>query len=385
MICTHFGTCGGCSLQHLPYQAQLEQRTREFERAIRLPVVSPMIGMPVESDGMPWGFRQKVSFVFGSGPRGALVMGHYARGSKRIVPVHECPVHSARGNRIAFALRDRLADARITAAGSHRSGILRHLIVRTTRDDREAVAMLVVTRNDKALRTPVRALLASSERPDGFFININDKPGPFMVGDRTIRIDGASHVRENDVGPAFLVSPTAFFQTNVIAAAHLVRLVTEAVGSAGRVLDLFSGSGLFSVSLALKGAGVIAVEENRQAVKDAEANRRLNRIADDRLRLICSRVDEALPRLSHESFDAIVLDPPRHGCGKSVLSAVFDRLAPRRIVYVSCNPDALANELPVILGAGYALVSAQPVDMFPHTGHIEAVTVFSRSADRASA
>jgi 23S rRNA (uracil1939-C5)-methyltransferase len=381
VICPHFGTCGGCSLQHLTYADQLAQRTAQFEQAIRAPAVSPMIGMPVESDRMPWGFRQKVSFVFGSDARGRLVMGHYARGSRRIVPVRECPVHSPRGNRIAFALRDRLADAGIMAAGQSRSGILRHLIVRTTRDDREAVAMLVVTRNDKGLRAPVRALLGSPERPNGFFININDKPGPFMVGERTVKIDGASHVRENAVGPAFLISPTTFFQTNVVAATHLVRLVTSAVGSSRRVLDLFSGSGLFSVSLAAGGAHVVAVEENRQATKDAEANRRLNRIPEDRLRLICARVENALPRLSRESFDAVVLDPPRDGCGDAVLSAVFVRMAPRLVVYVSCNPDALARELPVIRDAGYQLVNAQPVDMFPHTDHIEAVTVFSRTAD----
>jgi 23S rRNA (uracil1939-C5)-methyltransferase len=378
VTCVHFGSCGGCSLQHLTYSEQLAKRTQQFERATGLPVASPMIAMPVKPDGMPWGFRQKVSFVFGSGPRGVLVMGHYARASKRIIPVRECPVHSTRGNRIAFALRDRLAHAGIAAAGGNRAGILRHLIVRTTCDDREAVAMLVVTRNDKALRAPVRAFLASADRSDGFFININDKPGPLMVGERTIKIDGASHVRENDIGPAFLVSPTAFFQTNVVAASHLVRLVTASLSSAQHVLDLFSGSGLFSVSLALQGTKVVAVEENRQAVKDADANRRLNRIPENRLRLIAARVEDALPRLARESFDAVLLDPPREGCSSVVLSAVFGRLRPSQVVYVSCNPDALARELPLIRSAGYELVTAQPVDMFPHTGHIEAVTVFSR-------
>lgn len=336
-----------------------------------------MIGMPVQRDGMPWGFRQKVSFVFGAGPRGSLVMGHYARGSKRIIPIRECPVHSPRGNRIAFALRDRLAHAGISAAGA-RGGILRHLIVRTTRDDREAVALLVVTSNDKALRSPIRGLLGSGDRPDGFFINVNERPGPFMVGERTMKIDGISHVRENDIGPAFLISPTAFFQTNVGAAAHLVRLVSNAIGSARRVLDLFSGGGLFSLALASAGAQVVSVEENRQASRDADANRRLNRIPEERLRLICSTVEDALPRLLRESFDAVVLDPPREGCGAGVTSAVFSRLAPRQVVYVSCNPDALAEELPAIAGAGYDLVSAQAVDMFPHTDHIEAVVAFSR-------
>ena len=139
-------------------------------------------------------------------------MGHYEVGSHRIVPVEECPVHSERGNRIAFALRDRLARAGISAAGPSLAGVLRHLIVRTTKDDREAVALLVVTRNDKSLRRPVRALLDSGDRPDGFFININDIPGPFMLGPRTLRIAGRSHVRETVGGLAYLISPPAFFQ-----------------------------------------------------------------------------------------------------------------------------------------------------------------------------
>src|SRR5262249_40284370 len=154
-------------LDHLP-QALREQGG---------PIASPLF-VPIDADpGPPWGLRQKVAFVFGSGPGGrGLVMGHYERGSHRIVPVEECPVHSARGNRIAFALRDQLARAGISAAGPSLNGLLRHLVIRTTKDDREAVAMLVVTRNDKSLRRPVRALLDSEERPEGFFINIHDSP-----------------------------------------------------------------------------------------------------------------------------------------------------------------------------------------------------------------
>ena len=146
------------------------------------PVASPIF-VPVETNAeTPWAFRQKVAFVFGSGPGGrGLVMGHYEQGSQRIVPVEECPVHSPRANRIAFALRDRLAQAGIRAAGPSLAGLLRHILIRTTRDDREAVAMLVVTRNDKSLRRPVRAFLDSEDRPDGFFVNVHDSPGPFMT------------------------------------------------------------------------------------------------------------------------------------------------------------------------------------------------------------
>jgi len=310
-------------------------------------------------------------------------MGHYERASHRIVPVEDCPVHSSRGNRIAFALRDRLAGAGISAAGPSLAGLLRHLIIRTTRDDREAVAMLVVTRNDKSLRRPVRALLDSEERPDGFFINMNDRPGPFMIGPDTIRIEGRGDVRETIGGLTYAISPAAFFQTNVRAAAVLQRCVTQGIsgpdGRVARVLDLYCGSGLFSLPLAAAGARVAGIDENRQAIRDAEMNVRLNRIPDGRVRFMSARVEEGLTRVAREAWDAVILDPPRQGCPKPVLSAVFQGIAPPRAVYVSCNPDMLAAELPAILNTGYRTERIEAVDMFPHTDHIETIVRLIRN------
>jgi 23S rRNA (uracil1939-C5)-methyltransferase len=386
VICRHFGVCGGCSLQHLPYaeqlaskEALLRERLPEALRGPTGPVASPLFVPFGGEDAAPWRFRQKVAFVFGSATGGrGLVMGHYERGSHRIVPVEECPVHSTRGNRIAFALRDHLVRAGISAAGPTLSGVLRHLIIRTTLDDREAVAMLVVTRNDKLLRRPVRALLDSAERPDGFFININNRPGPLMIADETIRIDGRSHVRETVGGLSFLISPAAFFQTNVSAAAVLQQRVIEGVAGAQRILDLYCGSGLFALPLAAAGARVVGIDENRQAIRDAQSNLRLNRISESGARFHAARVEEGLARLSGQSWDAVILDPPRQGCPKAVLASVFSGISPRRAVYVSCNPDTLAVELPLILTAGYRADRIEAVDMFPHTDHIETVVRLSR-------
>ena len=151
VTCKHFNTCGGCSLI-APYDEQLARKRARLKTLLGIDV-PPLIRSPRES-----AFRQKSAFVFGTPARGrGLVMGHYAARSNRVVPVDECPVHSARANRIAFALRDRLMRAHIGAA-DRLDGVLRHLIIRTTEDDSEAVAMLVVSRNDKALRAPDRPL-----------------------------------------------------------------------------------------------------------------------------------------------------------------------------------------------------------------------------------
>ena len=346
--------------------------------------------MPAGDDGMPRHFRHKASFVFA--PKDArgrgLVMGHYAFRSRRVVPVVECPVHSGRANALAFALRDHLSRGQVTAAGPRLEGVLRHVVIRTTHDDSEALVMLVVTRNDKSLRKPLRAFLASDGKPDGLFVTVHDRDDPYMVGDVLLRIDGRPHIKETRLGPTYLLSPTAFFQTNPDAAAAMV---DEVVGQAAsgaptaeglHVLDLYAGSGLFALPLARAGHTVTAVEENRQAVKDGIANATLNRIPQTRVMFVTARTEDYLRRL-RATPDLVVLDPPRQGCAPSVIECVFRELRPERAIYVSCNPEAFASELPAMLDAGYTLDRVQPVDMFPHTDHVELVATLS-AARRAS-
>lgn len=371
----------------MPYAAALDAKEARIRTALRrvlgpdASVLDPPLFTRDASAGPPLHFRQKVSFVFGTGPGGRLLMGHFARETQRVVPVEECPVHSARGNRIAFALRERLAGAAVGAADGGRSGSLRHLLVRTSADDRDAVAMLVVTRNDKVLRAPVRAWLASPDAPDGFFVNIHTAPGPFMVGPVTQHIAGRTHVRERIGDLVYLIAPTAFFQTNVVAARHLQALVVEQAGGFGPVLDLYCGSGLLSLPLARSGATVHGVEENAQAVADAEANRRYNQIPARLVRFSAARVEDALDRV-RTAPGMVILDPPRQGCAPRVLAGVFGRLEPRRAVYVSCSLDALVLEIPAILASGYRARLVRAVDMFPWTDHLETVVVFDRVAPR---
>lgn len=384
--CRHHSECGGCGWQQFGYADQLRLKRERLQELLgralgrRAPRVLPMIGLPPGADGAPWGFRQKAAFVFGTDPRdGGLAIGHYARGTRDVVPVSECPVHNPRGNRIAFALRDELRRAGLAAA-DQRNGILRHLVVRTSADESEAAAVLVVTRNDTRLRAPLQRLLRSPERPDGLMLNLHERPGPYLFGRETLRVDGPGHVRETGLGPSFVVSPTGFFQTNVAAAAELLRLVLESLPAQPplSVLDLYAGSGLFALPLAQRGHRVVAVEESRKASREAGLNARLNGVPRERLRLVPSRVEDTLHRL-RERFDAVVLDPPRTGCPPQVLRTLVTRVRPQRLLLVSCNPEALARELTLALDAGYRAQRVQGVDMFPHTPHIETLAVLVRA------
>jgi 23S rRNA (uracil1939-C5)-methyltransferase len=398
--------CGGCSWQHIAYPEQLRLKSALVERLLRRALgraypVKPTL--PGTTEVEPWGYRHKVHFVFGNTTRpGAaspppgharsrtrspgLVMGHYARGSRRIVAVRECPVHDERGNRAAFAMYEAFRAAGVAAAPASNapdgsrgpSGVLRSIVVRVSTAMPEVMATLVVAdERDKRLRTATRRGMDDRAAPTALHLNIHPRGGAFIFGRETRRLSGPDRLREHVTGLPFLISPTAFFQTNVRAAEVLVRLVLEAIPIGASVLDLYAGAGLFGLPLARRGHRVTAIEENRTAVRDGEASARLNRIPADRCRFIASRVEPALR--SVRSADAVVLDPPREGCSAVVLEDLLGRIRPRRVVYISCNPEALARDLAVAAAFPYSIDTAQPVDMFPHTAHVETVVTLSRT------
>jgi 23S rRNA (uracil1939-C5)-methyltransferase len=308
-------------------------------------------------------------------------MGHYVRGTRRVIPVRECPVHVGHGNAVAFQFRDEYIRARVGAAPD---GPLKSLALRVGRASSEVMATLVVNANDdKPLRTATRRVLERADAPTSFHVNIHERDDAFVFGPETRRIAGRDRLREQVAGAAFLISPDAFFQTNVRAAEILVRLVTEAIPAGARVLDLYAGSGLFALPLARRDHAVVAVEENRSAVADGEASRQLNRLPDERCRFIARRAEDAVRAMARSTdrrwqFDAVVLDPPRDGCSAAVLDLLFAGIAPPTAVYVSCNPEALARDLAAIARLNYRIESLQPVDMFPHTAHVETVAVLTR-------
>jgi 23S rRNA (uracil1939-C5)-methyltransferase len=384
--CRHFGpqaeqghTCGGCSWQHIAYPAQLALKTELVTRVVRervrtAPSALAMLG--ATPDDEPWHYRNKVHFVVERSRSGAFVMGHYARSSRRVVAVQECPVHDPRGNAVAFALRDacQRADTREVKSITVRTGVSRP----------ETLATLVVTsERDKRVRAASRRALSGPAAPTSLYVNIHPRGDAFIFGRETRHIAGPERLREDLEAASFLISPTSFFQTNVRAARILVQLVLAAVPADATVLDLYAGAGLFALPLALSGHTVVAIEENRSAVTDGEASLRLSRAPEARCRFIARPVELALARghdVASQRFDAVVLDPPREGCQSSVIHRVFGQRGPASAVYVSCDPESMARDLARITTCGYTIESMQPVDMFPHTPHIETVAVLSRSA-----
>ena len=383
--CPHFGPqatstppCGGCAWQHIAYPEQLRLKTDIVDRAVHeavpdAPGARPMLTATPD----PWGFRHKVHFVFGDSS-GRLTMGHLARGSRRVVPVDQCPVHASAGNTVAFALRDacRRGSVRGWEPGKPTQAALRGVAVRVGHASHETMATLVVAHDrDRDLRDATRRALGEGVVA-GLHLNVHHRDDGMIFGAATRRLRGIDRLREEVAGVSFLISPTAFFQTNVAAAELLVRLVLEAVPPELPVLDLYAGAGLFSLPLAKRGHAVTAVEGNRDAVADGQASQRLNHITEGRCQWIAAPVEASVKKL--QAAGAVILDPPREGCANGVLEHVFKDRGPSLAVYLSCNPDTLGRDLAAIVRHGYLVESVQPVDMFPHTPHIETVVELRR-------
>jgi len=381
--CRHFGlraeggrTCGGCSWQHIAYPRQLELKTDLVTRLVRekvssAPAARPMLAAtPLDA---PWGYRNKVHFAVDRKGPGALVMGHYARFSRRLIDVAECPVHDERGNALAFALRDACE-----WADTHE---VKSIAVRSGQTTSETMATIVVSsETDKRIRAASRRAMAGQHAPTSLHVNIHPRGDALIFGERTRHVAGPERLREDLGGASFLVSPTSFFQTNVRAAQMLLQQVLASIPMGAAVLDLYAGAGLFALPLAARGHEVVAVEENRGAVADGVASLRLSRIPEARCRFLARPVEAALKSrdLSSQHFGAIVLDPPREGCQAPVLDRLLHGRAAKTIVYISCDPQSLARDLARITASGYEIRSMQPVDMFPHTPHVETVAVLDR-------
>ena len=319
--CPHFGPqptrtppCGGCAWQHIAYPEQLRIKTETVSRALRAavpdaPPVKPMLTATPD----PWGFRHKVHFAFGDSG-GRLTMGHLARGSRRVCPwksVACTPVLATQWpSRCATSCRR--AGVRGWEPGKPTQAALRGVAVRVGHASHETLATLVVAHDrDRTLRATTRRVLGEGA-VGGLHLNVHQRDDGMIFGAATRKLRGIDRLREDVAGVSFLISPTAFFQTNVAAAELLVRLVLEAVPADVPVLDLYAGAGLFALTLAKRGHTVTAVEESRDAVADGQASQRLNHIPEGRCRWIAAPVEASVKKLT--AAGAVVLDPPRDGC-----------------------------------------------------------------------
>ncbi len=371
--CRHFAVCGGCDWQHVAYPTQLAWKTERLRKTLRWALQRedvPVRDMVGPSD--PWGQRTKLALHPrpGASPRTA---GFFMRRSRDVVTIEECPVHEPAGLRVTLAARDAATKLGFRGWDPVRGhGELRALVTRSS--ERGDVQTTVVLHDEPG--PTVDALAHELLRAGATTVAVNRNQEPFerLLGRRTRVLEGPPRLEERIGDVRYLASPGAFFQTSAFGAAFLVDAVRRLVDPPREavILDLYCGGGLLGLALADRVARVIGVEENGAAVDDARASAKANRFRNCTFEAgPAERLAQAFVRQRLAPF-AVLLDPPRAGCDPRVLEAIV-QLAPRCVFYVSCDPAAFGRDLALLTQRGFRLDVVEPLDMFPHTHHIEAV------------
>ncbi len=374
--CRHFGDCGGCTWQHIRYEAQAKAK-EDLLRSLLRHRVSPAAAAavaPVAAMAEPWGFREKVQLAVQGRP-GRPLVGFYRLRTHDVVDIAECPVQPDDALARAMAAKAILAARRVPPWDERTGrGAVRHLLLRGGRATGDAHMVVVTGRMEAPGLSGALADLEGVEPPlSGISVNLNDRETSIVLGRLTEHVSGRRTWRERIGGILFEVGPTAFFQTNARAAETLVEEVRRAVPAdpSSRVLDLYAGVGLFALTLAGRVGSVTAVEAHPAAAREGERNARGNGIRNCLWR--SGPVEKVVADPALGRFDVVVADPPRDGLGAGVLEGILRGCRPRRLVLVSCDPLTLARDLSLAESRGGKVVRVLPVDMFPHTHHLEAV------------
>ena len=375
--CPQRRACGGCQLQNMSYAEQLlHKQKKEVSLLGRFGHVEEIMGMD-----HPLHYRNKVHAAFGLDRNRRVVSGIYQPGSHAIVPVDACMIEDKLADKIIVSTRKLLPAFKIQVYDERSgSGWLRHVLVRRGFATGQVMVVLVAVSPIFKLQKPFLAkLLTLHPEISTVVLNINDRFGPVVLGRRDKVIYGPGYIEDILCGKRYRISPSSFYQINPTQTEKLYSAAVEFAGLTGKetVLDAYCGIGTIGLTASDRAKQVIGVELNGDAVKDAIVNARLNGVKN------CwftqgdaGKYMEQMVADGHRP-DVVFMDPPRSGSDERFIGSLL-KAAPKRIVYVSCNPETLARDLDMICQGGYRVQRIQPVDMFPYTNHIETVVLLSR-------
>lgn len=380
--CIYAKKCGGCTYQGISYDEQLKKK---------LTYVKGLIGKYCDVTGIvgmdnPYNYRNKVHAVFDMTKRGEIISGVYKEGTHEVVPVEYCQIEDAKSDEIINDIRGMLRSFKIKTYDEDTGyGLLRHVLVRRGFTTNEIMVVLVLGSPILPSKNNfVKALRAKHPEISTVIINVNDKKTSMVLGDKESVIYGKGFINDVLCGCTFKISPKSFYQVNPVQTEKLYSKAIELAGLIGneRVLDAYCGIGTIGIIASKKAADVIGVELNKAAVKDAIVNAKINDIKN--IRFYCEDAGDFMVKYADEiitqgkeSVDVVFMDPPRAGSDEKFMSSVV-KLAPKKVVYVSCNPETLARDLQYFKKHGYEAKVAEAYDMFPFTGHVETVVLMSR-------
>ncbi len=374
--CPHYKKCGGCQLQNLSYDRQLSfKQVKVIKLLGRYHHVNEIIGMKE-----PYYYRNKVQAAFGE-RKGEIISGVYQSSTHNIVPVDSCLIEDQKSDQIIVTIRKLIKSFKLRAFNDvTMKGFLRHVLIKRGFLSGQIMVVLVTSVMDFPKETQfVNAILERHPDITTIVQNVNNKRTSLVLGEESRVLYGDGYIEEDLCGCRFRISPKAFYQINPTQTEVLYGKALEFAELSGneRVLDAYCGTGTIGIIASKKSKEVVGVELNSDAVKDARINAELNGIKnitfyeDDAGKFMVKAARRG------ESFDLVIMDPPRAGASLEFLRCLVE-LAPKKVVYISCNPETLARDLSFLTRKGYKVRRIQPVDMFPHTEHVECVVSLER-------
>ncbi|MFD2216779.1 23S rRNA (uracil(1939)-C(5))-methyltransferase RlmD [Metabacillus endolithicus] len=377
--CPIYSQCGGCQLQHLSYEGQLDFKRKQVEQVLarigKLDVnkvnVHPTLGME-----NPWNYRNKAQVPVGE-REGGLVAGFYQKRSHDIIDMERCLIQQAENDDVVQAVKTICERYGIRAYNEEKhKGWLRHIMVRYGLVTKEIMVVFVTRTADFPHKNEVITEITNQlPQVKSIVQNINNKKTNVIFGDETNVLWGEEYIYDKIGDVKFAISARSFYQVNPEQTKVLYEKALEYAELTGEesVIDAYCGIGTISLFLAQKAKNVFGVEIVPEAIEDAKRNAELNGIANAEFAV--GEAEVVIPEWYKQGnqADVIVVDPPRKGCDEALLKTILD-MKPKKVVYVSCNPGTLARDLQVLELGGYKTVEVQPVDMFPHTTHVECVT-----------
>jgi 23S rRNA (uracil1939-C5)-methyltransferase len=379
--CRHYPACGGCRFQDLAYEAQLEAKAAWVEDSLRriAGIAEPPLE-PIVAAVDVFGYRNKMEYSFAPGPDGPTLGLHRAGRWDEVLELERCWLTTELGNALRNAVGDWAREERLEAYDQATgAGYVRHLVVREGLNTGQALVQLVTHERERFDRERLIEVLTQFPQVRSIHWAVNDTPAE-VTNLPTELLWGEEAIEEVIGGLRFRVRPNAFLQTNTAMAERLYALAGREAGLTGSetVYDLYCGIGTIGLSLAREALTVWGVEISEESVACAIENAELNAIGN--AAFFAGNVGQVLHELRERAGDpdVVVVDPPRAGLAGKALKRLGELEAPR-VVYVSCNPTTLAGDVKRLAADyGYALVRATPVDMFPHTPHVESVSLLER-------
>ena len=390
-VCPVARQCGGCQIQQMSYDAQLDFKRKLVEGNLRRIGGFPDINvLPVIGMDEPYHYRNKAQYPVGRDKDGNVVIGFYAGRTHCIIDNQDCAIGARENVKILTAIRDYINENKVSVYDENTgNGAVRHILIRKGFHTGQVMVCIVVNgeslpQEDKLVAKLTGLELWENEGGNIYsvMININRENTNVILGDRCRTLWGKDYIEDSINGITFQISPLSFYQVNPVQTEKLYGKALEFAGLTGNevVWDMYCGIGTISLIMATRAKKVYGVEIVPAAIENAKNNARINGL--DNAEFYVGKSEEIAPELAEQGAvpDVIVVDPPRKGCDEALLDTIV-KMQPERVVYVSCDSATLARDLKYLAARGYEVKTVQPVDQFCHTVHCETVVKLSLKKD----